>query len=97
MTAMNHKGTQLLKTEHLTLRRFTEDDAEPMFRNWASDSEVTKFLTWPAHPCTDVSRAALGDWLKSYSDNKYYQWAIVPDDNNNEPVGYIYACIRIFA
>ena len=30
-------------------RRFTLDDAEPMFRNWAGDPEVTKYLTWPTH------------------------------------------------
>lgn len=42
---MNHKGTVTLETERLILRRFTMDDAEAMFRNWASDPEVTKYLT----------------------------------------------------
>ncbi len=42
---MKHCGTKRLETERLILRRFTAEDAEPMFRNWASDDEVTKFLT----------------------------------------------------
>ena len=44
-----HKGTQTIETSRLILRRAVREDAEPMFRNWASDPEVTKFLTWPAH------------------------------------------------
>lgn len=39
------KGTQVLTTNRLTLRPFTVDDAADMFANWASDPEVTKYLT----------------------------------------------------
>jgi ribosomal-protein-alanine N-acetyltransferase len=39
---LTHKGTVTLETERLILRRFAPDDAEPMFRNWANDPEVTK-------------------------------------------------------
>ncbi len=42
---MNHTGTVRLETERLILRWFTMDDAEAMFCNWASDPEVTKYLT----------------------------------------------------
>ena len=44
---MRHCGTQLLETERLILRRFEIGDAEAMYRNWASDPDVTKYLTWP--------------------------------------------------
>jgi len=54
---MNHKGTVMLETEQLILRRFMIDDAEAMFRNWASDSEVTKYLTWSTHTDSSVSSA----------------------------------------
>ncbi len=50
---MNHCGTQRLETKRLVLRRLAVSDAEAMFRNWASDPEVTRFLTWPTH--TDVN------------------------------------------
>ena len=36
-----HKGTQTIETRRLILRRAIYADAEPMFRNWASDPEVT--------------------------------------------------------
>ena len=46
---MNKTGTQQLETHRLILRRFCAEDAEDMFRNWASDPEVTRYLTWPVH------------------------------------------------
>ena len=38
---MEHKGTIRIETDRLVLRRFTPDDAEAIFNNWASDDEVT--------------------------------------------------------
>ena len=46
---LTHKGTKELTTKRLKLRRFTVDDAQDMFNNWASDAEVTKFVSWPPH------------------------------------------------
>ena len=51
---MKHTGTKYLETERLKLRRFVIEDAEAMFKNWASDIEVTKYLTWPAHGSAEV-------------------------------------------
>jgi len=52
---MNHCGTCTLETEGLLLRRFVVEDAEAMFQNWASDKEVTKFLTWPVYTSLDTA------------------------------------------
>ena len=46
---MNYLGTVTLETDRLILRKTIESDAEPMFRNWASDERVTKYLTWQAY------------------------------------------------
>lgn len=86
---MKNCGTQRIETDRLILRRYKIEDADAMYKNWASDSEVTKFLTWQPHPSVDVSRSIIEDWLKKYSDEKYYQWAIVLKDNGNEPIGGI--------
>ena len=86
---MNHCGTQRLETERLILRRFAIEDAEAMFRNWAADPEVTKYLTWPAHAGADVSRAVLEDWTAAYARPDYYQWAIVLKGNGGDPIGSI--------
>lgn len=86
---MKNCGTQRIETDRLILRRYKIEDADAMYKNWASDSEVTKFLTWQPHPSVDVSRSIIEDWLKKYSDEKYYHWAIVLKDNGNEPIGDI--------
>lgn len=86
---MKNCGTQRIETDRLILRRYVIEDADAMYKNWASDSEVTKFLTWQPHSSVDVSRSIIEDWLKEYSDEKYYQWAIVLKDNGNEPIGGI--------
>ena len=62
-----------------------------MFRNWASDPEVTKYLTWPAHANVDVTRAVLKDWTAAYASQNYYQWAIVLKENGECPIGSISA------
>lgn len=42
---MNKAGTQRIETQRLILRRFKIDDAEEMYNIWASDPEVTRYLT----------------------------------------------------
>ena len=85
---MKHLGTQTLETGRLILRQFTLDDAPAMHANWASDPEVTKFLTWPVHPNADVSRMVLESWVKAYDDPQYYQWAIELKEIG-QPIGSI--------
>jgi ribosomal-protein-alanine N-acetyltransferase len=85
---MIHKGTVTLETERLILRRFTPGDAEAMFRNWAGDPEVTKFLTWQTHPNVEESRKIVAMWADSYDKTDTYLWAIVPKDLG-EPIGSI--------
>ena len=86
---MKHCGTQDIETERLLLRRFSIADAESMYANWASDPEVTRYLTWPAHESVEVTRAVLEDWVASYSKKDYYQWAIVLKDHGSDPIGSI--------
>ena len=88
---MQHCGTIALVTDRLILRRFTIEDAEAMYANWASDPEVTKYLMWPAHESANVSRSVLADWISQYYDVGYYQWAITVKENGNEPIGSIAA------
>ena len=73
---MNKTGTQRIETERLILRPFVAEDAEDMYRNWASDPEVTKFLTWPPHTSVEISKMLLNDWIPRYDDGGYFNWAI---------------------
>ena len=90
---MTHIGTRIIKTQRLLLRRFEVSDADAMFRNWANDPEVTKYLSWPPHGSVDVTTSLLEDWVASYGRDDFYQWAIVPD-TFGEPVGGISVIMR---
>lgn len=81
---MKHSGTQRLETERLVLRRFVNEDAVAMYKNWAADEEVTKYLTWPPH----LNQKVVEDWVKAYDSQSYYQWAIVLKEKG-EPIGSI--------
>ena len=85
---MQHKGTARIDTSRLVLRQFGADDAQAMFDNWASDPEVTRFLTWEPHESLDVSRAILGEWMRGYARPDFYQWAIELRELG-QPVGSI--------
>lgn len=74
---MKNLGTKELSTDRLVLRRFTIEDAEDMYNNWANDPEVTKFLTWPTHTSVEVSKSVLSEWISMYDDPLFYNWAIV--------------------
>lgn len=85
---LTHKGTATLETPRLILRRAECTDAEAMFRNWASDEDVTKFLTWPTHRSLDTTCYILDLWVKDYEKPDFYQWMIVPKELG-QPIGSI--------
>lgn len=83
-----HKGTKTIETKRLSLRRFRIEDAQAMFDNWASDEQVTKYLTWPPHTDLDTSRYVIRSWIEGYEKPETYQWAITLRDDDI-PIGSI--------
>ncbi len=66
-----------LTTDRLILRPFEETDAQAMFEGWASDDEVTKYLTWPTHQSIEDTRWVLGLWVREYEQPERINFAIV--------------------
>ena len=67
---------QKLETDRFILRPFTLDDAEAMFSNWASDPEVTKFLTFTPHENIGVTKNILSKWVDEYQDPQTIRYGI---------------------
>ncbi len=65
-----------LITERLNLRRIREEDAVPMFETWASDPEVTRYLTWDPHRDVSETKEIIGRWLGEYADPTTYRYAM---------------------
>lgn len=76
---LKHKGSIPLSTDRLSLRAFKMDDAEPMFRNWANDPEVTRFLTWEPHGKIEVTKHVVADWVVRSKNKDNYHWLIEMD------------------
>ena len=83
---MNRKD--VLVTEHLVLRKPKIEDIEPMFKNWASDPEVTKYLTWLPHEDISVTTMIVNNWLEQEKDIKTMRYMITVK-GSDEPIGTI--------
>lgn len=65
-----------LETERLLLRHIRRDDAQRIFTYWASDPEVTKYLTWQPHASVAVTEAIVERWLADYDKPDTYRYGI---------------------
>lgn len=73
---MIHRGTKSLETKRLLLRQFKPTDAQNMFDNWASNSNVTRYLTWSPHDNVETTKSIVNEWVDGYNAANFYQWAI---------------------
>lgn len=73
---LSHKGTKTINTERLVLRKYKHDDADDMFKNWANDSEVTRFLSWKPHNSVEETKKIIDQWIDEYKQDDIYDWAI---------------------
>ena len=73
---MIHKGTKDLNTNRLKLRKLTLKDSKDMYKNWASDEEVTKYLTWKAYKSCDDVKEMINKWIENYNKDDFYHWGI---------------------
>lgn len=78
---VNHVGTKEIETKNLMLRKFTIDDADEMFNNWAKDPDNVKFLSWQAHKNIEVTKKVLSEWVESYKKDETYRWGIFLKEN----------------
>lgn len=87
---MDHKGTVMLETNRLILRRFAPDDIDQIYNNCWSDYEVWKWTNYaPMKSIDDVKNAAqmfTEEWLNAYERPNRYSWAIQLK-STNEVVG----------
>lgn len=81
-----HKGTKDLSTKRLKLRKFTLSDATCMYKNYATDERVTKFLFWKPYKSIQDIEIFLSDTINEYISQNVYHWAI---EINNEIIGSI--------
>jgi RimJ/RimL family protein N-acetyltransferase len=67
------KASERIETRRLVLRRPLVVDAGEIFTRYASDAEVTRFLSWPRHESRNQTRAFL-----DFSDAEWARWPAGP-------------------
>lgn len=70
-----------IETDRLLLRKLTSDDANAIFENWASDPEVTRYLTWNPHKNIEVTKNILDIWIDEYKDPFIFRFGIELKEN----------------
>ncbi len=73
---MKNVGTVLLETERLILRRFKKEDIPAVFKNWAGNPNVTKYLLWSYHKTEKETAMFIKKYIRQYNKKGFYVWAV---------------------
>ena len=73
---------EILETKRLRLQKPVLQDANEIFRQYAQDSEVTKYLTWQPNRNIRETRNFLRACLKAWREGKAFNWVIVRKEDN---------------
>ena len=84
---------EILETERLRLRKPVLQDAEEIFRKYAQDPEVTKYLTWRPNRNVQETHDFVRACLQAWDEGKSFHWVVVRKEDQ-EILGMITAQSR---
>lgn len=67
-------------TPRLRARRPRVDDTDAVFKGWARDVDVTRFLTWRPHRRSEDTRAFLAGCVDAWDTTRRRTWALTRFD-----------------
>lgn len=65
-----------LITNRLRLRHITREDVPAIYEGWASDPEVSRYLTWNFHKSISDTEQIMDFWLGEYKKPDCYRYGI---------------------
>ena len=65
-----------IETERLILRKPVPSDADTIFRTYAQDAEVTRYLLWKPHESVEVTRRFVGDCIDRWGATGSFVYVI---------------------
>lgn len=80
--------TAILITERLVLRTPQVEDAAAIFRNYAQDEEVTRYLLWRPHQRVDETIGLIRTCLDGWNSGTELTWVITLS-GSTEPIGMV--------
>ena len=79
--------------QRIILRKLRLKDAQVMYESWATDPEVTKYMSWNPHQSIEETKNLLTHWIEEDELYSPIRYGIVLK-SNNELVGTIDAIER---
>ena len=84
---------KILKTERLRLRKAKLADAEAIFRQYAQDPEVTRYVSWRAHRNLEETREYVQMCLLAWDVGKAFHW-VIESAEDKQVMGMIIARVN---
>jgi ribosomal-protein-alanine N-acetyltransferase len=82
------KPSERVETNRLILRKPVLEDAETIFRTYASDPEVTRYVMWHPHTSVDQTLEFLKGCVAAWEGEKRFPYVITLKGIDN-PIGMI--------
>ena len=73
-------GTVELWTEHLILRRYRPDDAEPLYRCLGTDPAMDRYSGWNPYATLKKAQETVRQFIAGYEDERAYSWVMDVED-----------------
>ncbi len=73
-------GTVELCTDQMTLRRYTPEDAEPLYRRLGTDPAMYQYSGWNPYATLEMAQDTVRRFIDSYDDEHAYSWVMDVDD-----------------
>ena len=90
MEGLNLIGSQPFDTKRLKIRPFSIKDASFIYKNWANNDNVTKYLNWNTHQSLEASTEYCNSVVKANAKLDNFHW-IIELTEIKEPIGDIAA------
>ena len=71
-----------LQTARLQLRIPSMDDADAIFKSYAQDEQVTKYVIWSPHVSIEITREFLRRCIGVWEEESAFPWIIIRRDEN---------------
>jgi RimJ/RimL family protein N-acetyltransferase len=81
------------ETARLRLRAPRIEDADAIFREYAADSEVTRYMIWVPHQSVDSVCESLKTTLQRWEDGTEFSW-VIEEQTGSGANGMISASVR---
>ena len=72
-------GTAELRTEHLILRRYCPEDAEPLYQYLGTDPAMYQYSGWNPYATLEMSEESVRRFIGGYDDEHFYSWVMDVD------------------